>query len=138
MLYVIATIKDDNRYVGFRLLDTDTNFAYLIHYDIMCEGLARGTVIENVKLVGGKVCAKTGSLDDYTTINERLDVYGHESLVVLGTTPDNKILYSDYRGTLATASNENLLNYYNVMYSKNSKCSGLANCKIRNNRIITC
>lgn len=137
MVYVIATIKEGNKYVGFMVLDTDRNLLLPTTYEELYNELKYNNFkVENVKLVGDKITAKIGSLKDYTELDNHLEVIGHKSIVVLGATADNGILCSDYRGTLEITNEESLLRYCSVMYSQNDSSNRLANCKIQNNRIV--
>lgn len=136
MIYVIATIKQGTRYIGFRLLDTVTKETREIEYNRLLGIVINDKkAVENVRVEGDKLVALHGSFSQYTALDKDLQVKGDKSIVLLGKTFENMIAYAEYNGNINAESNAGILKYHKEVRDLSTGFTGLANCEVKDDRI---
>ena len=69
-VFVISCIYENNRLLGFNLLDAYTHSTRTISCQQAIIALSKGGKINNLKLENGELKGKGGSLSRYTAINQ--------------------------------------------------------------------
>lgn len=120
----IAVLLKNDKKVGYRLYDKQSNFTKDIPFESIVKGLANGVEVENIKLTDkGEVEFTAGSEDRYAKAAVDYNEIVNKPLVVLAKSEDKtKFKVINYKGIVKTISNEELLKY--------GKRFGLANAKI--------
>lgn len=98
MIFMIAYIVENNKTIGFRLLDTNTRQVMNTTYDSVASALKSNKVeIENIKIQRDGSLYYNTRLMDYTSVNRQGVLLSEQSYVVLRSIGNGYVI-SDYLG----------------------------------------
>lgn len=112
-LYAIAKIRNGVETVGIRLFDTTSETTKDIPVNGLKAGMAKGISVDNLELINGELKGINGSLDRYSSIDNRGNIIGESAFVIIGKLEDKGYTVVDYSGKVKNYRTEDILKLVN-------------------------